>query len=376
MRSLLLTFFVSSFPLMSVAQQLAPASTQSAAISVDANSEALFAKASEASAVVLTGEGGGRLSGIATAVIVRPNGVLLTAYHVLKNAQEVQVRLHDGDVYDRVEMIGFDERRDIAAIRVTATSLKTLPLGNSETLKQGDALYTVSSSGGLRWSANQGLYSSTRPADEIPAAGSGFRLLQTTIPVIPGASGGPVVDAGGNLVGIFVRSYAGATFAVPIESVAGLADGDAHFKLGGGAALHLPSVADSQTPASAAVTSTTSGDILLHAKTVVILSDTMFLPPETLERALVRNPDFAKLGLALVKDQRVADLMIKIDRVPFTHVHTYTVYDRKTTIVLGSGKVTSFDGITASGPIADQIIKLLTKKTDTPKAKVEVSPSK
>ena len=369
-------FFVGSFSLMSVAQQPVSASTPSAAIAVDAGSEALFAKASEASAVVLIGEGGGRLSGIATAVVVRPNGVLLTAYHVLKNAQEVQVRLYDGDVYDRVEMIGFDERRDIAAIRITASSLKVLPLGDSGTLKQGDALYTVSSSGGLRWSANRGIYSSTRSADEIPTVGSGFRLLQTTIPVMPGASGGPVVNAGGNLVGIFVGSYAGATFAVPIESVAGLVDGDAHFKLGGGAALHLPSVADSQTPASAAVTSTTSGDILLHAKTVVILSDTMFLSPETLERALTRNPDFAKLGVVLVKDQRVADLIIKIDRVPFTHVHTYTVYDRKTTIVLDSGKVTSFDGITASGPIADQVIKLLTKKTDTPKAKVEASPPK
>lgn len=133
--------------------------------------EQIFTKTTEATALMLTGEGGGRLQGVATAVVVRPNSVLLTAYHVVKNAQEVQVRLHSGDAFDRVELIGFDERRDLAALRIAASSLPGLPMGDSGALKTGDALYTVSNSGGLKWSANRGIYSSMRSAEEVPGAG-------------------------------------------------------------------------------------------------------------------------------------------------------------------------------------------------------------
>lgn len=336
--------------------------------------EQIFAKTTEATALVLTGQGGGRLQGVATAVVVRPNGVLLTAYHVVKDAQEVQVRLHNGETYDRVELIGFDERRDVAALRITASSLPVLPMGDGGALKTGDALYTVSSSGGLKWSANQGIYSAMRSAEEVPGAGDGFRLLQTTIPVVPGASGGPLVTADGKLVGLFIARGSGATFAVPIESIAGLADGDMHRPLGSGSALRMPEPEESRSPASAAVAATKSGDILLHAKTVVITSKTAFFTPETLERTLTGDPDYKKLGLTIVKDRRVADLVIEIDRPLFTYVHTYTVFDQKTTIVLLTGKVTAFDGTIASGPMAKQIVKaLLKQKADAAVAKPAAS---
>lgn len=339
--------------------------------------EQIFAKTTEATALVLTGEGGGRLQGVATAVVVRPNGILLTAYHVVKNAQEVQVRLSNGEAYDRVELIGFDERRDVAALRITASALPALPMGESGALKAGDLLYTVGSSGGLKWSANQGIYSSMRSADEVPGAGDGFRLMQTTIPVVPGASGGPVVTAEGKLVGLFIARSPGATFAVPIESVAGLADGDMHRQLGIGSALRMPESEDSRSPAAAAVAATKPADVLLRAKTVVITSKTAFFTPETLERTLTGDEDYKKLGLVIVKDRRVADLVIEIDRPLFTYVHTYTVFDQKTTIVLLTGKVTAFDGTTASGPMAKQIVKaLLKQKMDAEVAKPAVPAAK
>ena len=68
--------------------------------------------------------------------------------------------------------------------------------------------------------------------------------------------------------------------------------------------------------------------------------------------------DWPKLELTIVQDQRVADLLLEIDRPLFTYVHTFVIVDKRTSIVLGSGKVTAFDGTIASGGIAKDIIKI------------------
>jgi hypothetical protein len=68
--------------------------------------------------------------------------------------------------------------------------------------------------------------------------------------------------------------------------------------------------------------------------------------------------DWDKLGLTIVGDQRVADLIIEIDRPLFTYVHTFVLSDKKTSIVLGSGKQTAFDGTIASSGLAKDILKI------------------
>src|ERR1039458_4031806 len=168
------------------------------------NSSDVLARVSEATAIILSGEGAGRLTSISTGVIVRSDGVLLTSYHALKNAREVQVRLKSGETFDRAVLMGVDERRDVAAVKISAGNLPSLTIG-----------------------AGQGIFAAVVLADEIPGAGQGYRVLQFTAPVAPGASGGPLVDAKGNLVGIITRANAqGAAFAVPVESVIGLLDGN------------------------------------------------------------------------------------------------------------------------------------------------------
>jgi S1-C subfamily serine protease len=79
--------------------------------------------------LILSGEGGGRLAAIGTGVIVRPNGVILTAFHAIKNAREVQVCLNTGDVYDQVVLLGSDERRDIVALKIPAGNFADSPTG-------------------------------------------------------------------------------------------------------------------------------------------------------------------------------------------------------------------------------------------------------
>jgi hypothetical protein len=65
-----------------------------------------------------------------------------------------------------------------------------------------------------------------------------------------------------------------------------------------------------------------------------------------------------ELGLTIVQDPRLADVLIEIDRPLFTYVHTFVITDKRTSVVLGSGKVTAFDGTIASGSIADEIDKI------------------
>lgn len=327
----------------------------------------IVAHISAATVLILAGEGAGRLNAISTGVIVKPDGVILTAYHGIKDAREVQVRMHTGDVYDQVFLIGTDERRDVAALRISARNLPTLPLGSGADVKPGDAAYVVANSSGLGWSATKGIFAASRLADEIPGAGQGYRVLQFTAPVSGGASGGPLVDSRGSLVGIITKGIAygrtgaqpGAAFAVPIESVIGLADGTENQPLGSGSALQVP--INRPAPSSAALASANPTEILRAAKTIHVATRTMYFTPETLEKELAKQKGFEGLRLMVVADQRLADLLITIDRPLFTYTFTYSVIDAKTSILLDSGKVTAIDGGAAAGQIAKQLVTKWTK---------------
>lgn len=323
------------------------------------DTNAIFEQTKAATVVILAGEGAGRLKSIATGVIVSKDGILLTALHVIKGAGEVQVRLANGEVFDRVELLGSDERRDVAALKISAGGLSALAPGSTATLAQGDRVYAVTNADGLAWSATEGILSAIRPADEIPGAGSGFRLLQFTAPVAHGSTGGALVDRSGALIGIITSSKGAAGFAVPIENVMGLPDSGRRVALGSGSSLQMPAKLAADVPkSSAAIAGSDPQEILRNAKTIYIMSKTAFLTVDTLVRALTLEKDWPKLGLTLVQDPRVSDVRIEIDRPLFTYVHTFVVVDKRTSIVLGSGKVTAFDGTIASGGIAKEIVKL------------------
>lgn len=348
MKALIAVLFT-VLPLLAAAQQSAGAP----------DSKAIFEHARAATVIILAGQGAGRLTSIATGVVISKDGVILTALHAIKGAAEVQVRMANGDVFDRVVLLGSDERRDVAALKISAGALPALVPGSTASLAQGDPVYAVTNADGLTWSATEGILSAIRPADEVPGAGSGFRLLQFTAPVAPGASGGALVDRSGVLVGIITGGKGAAAFAVPIENLLGLPDSGLHFALGSGSALEMPAQQAAELPqSSAAIAQSDPKQILKNAKTIYIRSKTSFLTVDTLDRALEQQKDWQKLGLTIVQDPRVADLLIEIDRPLFTYVHTFVLSDKRTAIVLAAGKVTAFDGTIASGGLAKDIVKV------------------
>jgi hypothetical protein len=114
-------------------------------------------------------------------------------------------------------------------------------------------------------------------------------------------------------------------------------------------------VADVPPPSAA-----TQRDLALkNARTISVSSDTVFLTVSTMDRALINQKGWAQLGLNIVDVPHGGDLEIQIDRLVFTHIHTYILTDKATGIVLASGRVRAFDGIVASGPMAEQIVNAL-----------------
>jgi hypothetical protein len=224
----------------------------------------------------------------------------------------------------------------------------------------GDPVYAVTSSSGLTWSATEGVLYAVSPADEIAGAGSGFSVLRFTASIAPGASGGALVDRTGALIGIITGpKQAASRFAVPIENVLGLSEAGPRSIFGSGAALQVVPPQSESSQASPPARGSSPKHILRRATTVYLHSKTAFLTIDTLEHALVTDQGWPELGLSIVQDRQMADLIIEIDRPLFTYVHTYLISDRKTSIVLGAGKVTAFDGTLASGPMAKEIVKLL-----------------
>jgi hypothetical protein len=318
--------------------------------------------------LVLAGRGAGRLDSLGTGVVVRSDGVLLTAYHVVKDAREVQVRLKNGEVYDRVELVAFDERRDVAALRIPATGLTVLPRADGAEAKVGQRVFVVSNPQGLTWSVSDGLLSGVRLADDVPGAGSGYQLLQHTAPVAGGSSGGALVDERGYALGI-VTASAGQTanFAVPISSVAGLANSAGRTPLGAGAELRPPE--PERAPSASAVLKTDPAEILRTARIVYVSSDTSFFEAVQLQNELRKQADFVAWQMGIVDDwegRKLADIEIEIDRPLFTYTFTYKLTDRRTSIILATGKVTAWDGNDAAPKLAKRIVEAIKKVRQPP----------
>jgi hypothetical protein len=320
--------------------------------------------------LILTGKGG-QLEGIGSGLIVRADGVVLTAYHLVKDAREVQVRLKNGEVYDKVELIGHDERRDVAALRLPAVGLPVLPRMDAAEIRVGEPVYVVSNPKHLPWTISDGILSGVRLADDVPGAGSGYKLLQHTAPVSAGSSGGVLVDANGRGLGLVVASAGqNLNFAVPFNSLMGLANAQGRMTLGAGTDLRLPEPA--RPPVAAAVLKTDPNEILRAAKIVHVSSKTSFFEAVLLQNELRKQADFVAWGIAMVdgyEGYKVADIHIEIDRPLFTYTFTYKLTDARTKIILATGKLTAFDGNGAAPKLAKRIAEDIRKVRQPPLAK-------
>jgi hypothetical protein len=338
---------------------------------------------SPAVVLILVSTGNGQLSGIGSGLIVRPDGIVLTANHVVKGMREVQVRLKNGDVYDHVELIAADERRDVAALRIPASGLPVLPTGNSAEVRAGSAVYAVSNGDGLPWTASSGVLSATRLADEVPGAGSGYRLLQFTASLSPGSSGGVLVDAQARALGIvvgFITPGQNVNFAVPVDSVAGLASASGGTPFASGSRLQLPfappignvpgpATATRNTPRSPAQELPRTEP--LQVRTVSVHSKTIYLRRERLEDDLHKTAMFPRLGLQFADYGQTADIAITVDRPVMTFDWTYTMVYQPKSLTIASGTIEATDEFDAGPKLAAAIVQQLSASVQAPREQLD-----
>jgi serine protease Do len=162
-------------------------------------------------------------------VILSEDGLILTNNHVVRNALKIEVKLHietkSGRLPDAnipAKLIGVDREADLAVIKIDRTGLKTLTLGDSNLLRQGQLVMAFGNPLGLEGSVTMGVVSSTSRQLKMDDP---MTYVQTDAPINPGNSGGPLVDADGRVVGIntFILSQSGGSegigFAVPSNVV-------------------------------------------------------------------------------------------------------------------------------------------------------------
>ncbi|MFL6375830.1 MAG: trypsin-like peptidase domain-containing protein, partial [Pyrinomonadaceae bacterium] len=74
---------------------------------------------------------------VGTGLVVRPDGYILTPYSLVKNAKNIQIKLSNGEIYDNAQIAAFDERRNVALLRINAVNLRVIPNGISEETQVG-----------------------------------------------------------------------------------------------------------------------------------------------------------------------------------------------------------------------------------------------
>ena len=157
--------------------------------------------------------------------IITEDGYVVTNYHVISGASSVQVTLYNGDTYDAA-VIGGDSDYDVAVLKIDASGLQPVTLGESADVNVGDTVLAIGNPlGELTFSMSQGIVSSCDRA--INVDGTPFNMIQVDCSINPGNSGGPLVNLYGEVVGIVSAKYSsyssttveGLGFAIPISDV-------------------------------------------------------------------------------------------------------------------------------------------------------------
>jgi serine protease Do len=141
-----------------------------------------------------------RQRGLGSGVIVSPDGRIVTNAHVVDGADRVQVTLNDGREFE-AKVVGVDEPTDLAVLDVEAGNLPTLPFGDSDAPRVGDVVLTVGNPLGVGQTVTMGILSAKGRATGA-GDGSYEDFLQTDAPINQGNSGGALVTANGELIGI------------------------------------------------------------------------------------------------------------------------------------------------------------------------------
>jgi S1-C subfamily serine protease len=156
--------------------------------------------------------------------IIDREGHVLTNYHVIADARQIEVTLHNRNKY-RATVVGSDRSHDLAIIQIKVPDLNPMVMGDSKNLQVGQKVYAIGNPFGLSGTLTSGIVSSVRQVQE-PDGVTIDEAIQTDAAINPGNSGGPLLNSHGEVIGINtmiagnpgVGQSAGIGFAIPINT--------------------------------------------------------------------------------------------------------------------------------------------------------------
>jgi serine protease Do len=170
------------------------------------------------------GGGEARPRGVGSGFVLSADGFIMTNAHVVEGADELLVTLPDKREY-KARVVGADKRTDVAVVKIEATGLKPVKVGDVNRLRVGEWVMAIGSPFGLENTVTAGIVSAKQrdTGDYLP-------FIQTDVAINPGNSGGPLINMRGEVVGINSQIYSrsggfqGISFAIPIDEAVRVSD--------------------------------------------------------------------------------------------------------------------------------------------------------
>jgi Do/DeqQ family serine protease len=160
---------------------------------------------------------------VGTGFFIRPDGHLLTNFHVVEGAENISVRLRDGRKFEAM-LVGADPRSDLAVLKIEAGGLPALELGDSDAVRVGEFAFAIGTPMDLPYTFTVGVVSAKGRNLQI---GGGYDFIQTDASINPGNSGGPLCDIDGRVIGInalISGNNQGLGFSIPINTAKNIAE--------------------------------------------------------------------------------------------------------------------------------------------------------
>lgn len=166
-------------------------------------------------------------SSLGSGFIISEDGFIVTNHHVIDGADEITITLNDQRQFS-AELIGSDERSDLALIKIAAEGLPTVPFGDVDDVKVGQWVLAIGSPFNLSHSVAAGIVSFVGRSlpTQITGQGNYVSFIQTDVAINPGHSGGPLFNLAGEVIGVNSQIYSnsggsiGLSFAIPVDIAA------------------------------------------------------------------------------------------------------------------------------------------------------------
>jgi Trypsin-like peptidase domain len=287
---------------------------------------------------------------VGSGIILSSNGFVLTPHHIVKNATQISIKIHNGEMFDNAKIVSKDERRNVALLQVVASGLKPLSMKTIDEGVIGRAISIISNTSGSTSRSNEGTLSGIQLADGIVGAGNGYRVYSIETKSNENLVGGLLLNESGNSIGIITTNpnVKLQNIAVPFSSISGLL-----------LAANIETVAPKTTisntktlaetkPVATMETENKPGrskahQVLRSAQTIYVHSKTGYIRDSAFIAELMKNTDFTEWGWSFTNNRETADLVLEVDRLAFVIKFTFKVYSIKHGVIIASGNTHTND---------------------------------